>query len=539
MKPKPPRGSTPAPDHIMLSLNGDVKTRRTVTWRTSEEITQGYALYWEIGSQEISRQDSVTGLFESDIDTSMMHWAHLSGLKPGTSYEYTCGDDIHRKGPFQFTTAPEEITKFKFICIADQQKGEPFDLPDYSVLNAYLKLLLEEHPDCAFILTGGDNTDCGQHEQQWNALFDSGLQGVVEGMPFMMCLGNHDNRGFRESYREGKGRYYSEPGEFWQKQFGGSYPDNGPEGWKAENYIFTYGNAQFNFIGLTGDEERNSWLLETVGQSKAQWKLGVWHFPVCYTGADMERNDYPPLQAGMECFDLIFEGHEHAFGRSFPMKDDALFERPSQGTIHYELPNSHRNPPPPAQTVPKVWNAAYFAHEEPLSAATIVEIEGPRMTLTSILEDGRIFDQCAIDKENDLVLPRQLPPYFRSTRMMYKGMDLGLIAQDFPCEQRDGTWFAPLAILVTCIGGLAEMTPGKVKLEAYDCWAEFTEGSDVAKTDWRDLKLPAPVYRGSRGQLYIPVQGCEPLGMAWKYIAENNFMSFEHPSEDHPMQTQP
>ena len=539
MKQKPPRGSTPAPDHIMLSLNGCVKTKRTVTWRTSEEIKQGYALYWESDKPEdVMRQDSETGLFESDIDTSTMHWAHLSQLRPGTSYSYTCGDDENRAGPFTFTTAPAEITKFKFLCIADQQSGEPFDLPDYSHVNQFLKQLVKDHPDCAFLLTGGDNTDCGQHEQQWNALFESGLRGVVESMPFMMCLGNHDNRGFAD-YRTHTGRYYSEPGEFWQKQFGGSYPDNGPEGWKTENYHFTYGNAQFNFVGLTGDEDRNAWLHETVGKSGAQWKLGVWHFPVCYTGADMERNDHPPLRTGLECFDLLFGGHEHSFARSFPVKDDALFERPSQGTVHYMLGNSNRNPPPPQQTVSKIWNAAFFTHEQPLSAACVVEVEGPRITLTSFLEDGRVFDQCVIDKTQDMITPRQLPPVFRSTRMIYKGMDLGLIAQDTPCEQCDGVWFAPLAVLVDCIGGEAQKSPGKVRLEIYDCWAEFTEGSDVAKTDWRDLKLPAPVYRGARGQLYIPLQGCEPLGMTWKVVPHNNFVSFEHPSEDHPLTEQP
>ncbi|MCL2195285.1 MAG: metallophosphoesterase family protein [Oscillospiraceae bacterium] len=536
---KPVLGSAPAPDHIMLSLNGCASTCRAITWRTCEDVQAGDVRYWVSGKPaQVLRQASETGLFVSDIDRSTMHWAQLSGLLPGTRYTYTCGDDAHRSAEFSFTTAPEKIERFKFICIADHQKGEPFEVSDYSVVNGFLKQMLREYPDCAFILTGGDNTDCGQHEQQWNAYFHSGMAGVCESMPLMMNMGNHDNRGFRESYKEGRGRYYSEPGEFWQKQFWGSYARNGPVGWACENYHFSYGNVQINVIGLT-DDVRNDWLLDTVGNSSAQWKLGVWHFPVCYTGADMECNDHPPLQEGLETLDLLFAGHEHAFGRSFPMKDGALFERPSQGTIHYELPNSHRNPPPPGQTVPKVWNAAYHPHEEKLCAATIVEVEGARITLTSVLEDGRVLDQCTIDKAADQVTPRQLPPVFRSTRMIFKGMDLGLIAQDAPCECRDGVWFAPLGTLVTAIGGTVTKTPGRMHVEVYDCWAEFVEGSDVAQTDFRPMKLPAPVYRGARGQLYVPVEGCEALQMTWKVVAHNNFISFEHPSEAHPLTEQP
>ncbi len=39
---KPVRGSTPQPDHIMISISGDAKTTMSVTWRTSADIPEGY-----------------------------------------------------------------------------------------------------------------------------------------------------------------------------------------------------------------------------------------------------------------------------------------------------------------------------------------------------------------------------------------------------------------------------------------------------------------------------------------------------------------
>ena len=44
---KPARGSTPQPDHIMISIYGDAKTSMAVTWRTSTDVEYGYAEYRE------------------------------------------------------------------------------------------------------------------------------------------------------------------------------------------------------------------------------------------------------------------------------------------------------------------------------------------------------------------------------------------------------------------------------------------------------------------------------------------------------------
>ncbi len=540
MKKKPQRGSAPQPDHIMLSLNGDARTCRAITWRTSEEITEGYVEYWQTGTQEKQRCAGAVDRFESDIDVSQIHWGLLKDLKPGTQYEYTCGDSANRAGPFCFSTAPEKIEKFKFLCFTDQQKGDPFDLPDYSEFQAYVSGLLEEHPDTAFILTAGDNTDCGQHEQQWNGLFATGWKGIAERVPVMMTLGNHDNRGFAD-YRHGVGRYYSEPGEFFCKQFQGAYPDNGPEGWKTENYYFNYGNAQFNVLGLTGDEERNTWMLETAGKlPKDIWKISVFHFPVLSGGANIEVNDYPPLREGLACFDLSFAGHEHSFARSFPCRNAELFDKPSQGTVHYTLGNGNRNPPGTRATT-KVWHTNYFPMEEKLSGVCIAEVEGQKMTLTYQLEDGRIIDRCVIDKASDSIMPYAQPPIYgpNRTRMLFKGMDLGVCQSSTPCEQREGIWFCPLAILTVYVGGGAVKSPGQCRLEAYGYWAEFTEGSDIAQTSRGALKLPAPVYRGHKEQLYIPVEGSAALDFLWEYAPRNNFINFEHPSEDNQVTIQP
>ena len=536
LKQKPIRGSEVNPDHIMISIYADPKTTMAVTWRTCTDVSRGYVEYREEGGiTQIC--EAVYEEFESDIDISNIFWAHLQGLKPGTHYYYTCGDETHRSVEYPFTTEPENLTKFKFLCVSDQQKGDPHDCPDYSYFNRFMRRILEENPDARFILTGGDNTDCGQHEVQWNGAF-SGLVGVSESIPFMMSLGNHDNRGFKD-YEKGIGRYYAEPAEYFDRQFKGSYPFNGPLGWETENYTFDYGNVHFSVIGINAPEAVNQWLIDDLTACDKTWKIGTYHFPICYSGTDCQNYDaYPVMREGIELFDLMFSGHEHNFSRSFPLKNEELFDRPSQGTVHYMLGNTNQNPPG-SRTLSKVWHAAFYPQEEDNAMVAVVEVDGDKITLTALLDDGRIVDRCVIDKADDAILPCAVAPIFNRTRMMFKGMDPGLCQASTPCVLKDGIWFAPLSVLVGYIGGLVRKTKGQLYLEIYGHNALFTENSDLMKTDRGEETLPASVFRGHCEQLYIPADAVAAFDMRWAYAPRNNFISFEHESEDKPITVQP
>ncbi len=537
LKSKPARGSTPAPDHIMISFCGDAKSEMAVTWRTDLSVESGYVEYWSENGEKLCCQ-SVTEVFESDIDISRMHWAHLKNLESGTRYYYTCGNETDRSEVFSFVTEEEKCEKFSFIAISDFQKGDPHDLPDYSGLNRFLKDVLKKHPEARFILSGGDSTDCGQHEVQWNGLF-SGLTGIVESVPFMMSLGNHDNRGFKD-YRNGIGRYYSEPAEFFGKQFRGSYPDNGPEAWKTENYSFNYGDAHFVIFGINGPEDVNEWAIKDINASDRAWTMGCYHFPIYYSGPENQNDDaYPVMRESMEMCDIMFSGHEHNFSRSFPIKNEEIFDRPSQGTVHYMLGNSHCNPPG-SRTVSKVWHSAFYPQEEYNSMYALVEVERDKITLTSYIDDGRIADQCVIDRTTDTVYPYAVAPIFIQPRMIFKGMDLGLCQVTVPPVERDGVWYIPAAVLINYIGGEVSRGEGTVELEIYGHSARFELGSLTAETDRGEITLQGKVFRGHREQLYVPAEDvARAFGMKWAYVKRNNFLSFEIATEDKPVPRQP
>lgn len=532
------RGSQNMPDHIMLSIKNDACRSMTVTWRTDIAISEGYALFRKKGTDEWHRAEATFERFDTDMDSSNYFWADMNSLEPDTQYEYTVGNGEYRSDFFDFATSPENLTKFKFLCLSDIQTGDCEPPADYTILNGFVKNILKKHPDIRFILTAGDNTNCGQTDIQWTGLLD-GMKGIIEHYPLMMAMGNHDDMGF-SSYFTKKDKYYSEKAEYFSRQFKGSYADNGPEDWKVANYSFDYGNAHFACIGISGPEFVNEWLIEDAKNTDKTWKFGSHHFPICYAGSDLSCDDsYPMMMEGMESYDVMFSGHEHCFSRSFPRRGENLFDKPSQGTVFYNLASGNRNPPG-TLAMPKLWNTAWYAHEEYESMYAIAEIDGEKLTLTSYLEDDTAVDVCVIDKESDSILPVARAPKFLRTRMMFKGADLGLPIRETPSEKVDGVWLVPAAILFRCIGFDVELTEGKFHINAYKHDVTFTEGSDIAMVDGKELKMPHKVLRMHRDQLYVPADGiCAAFNMRCNYYDRNNILSFELESQHMPVPFQP
>lgn len=533
------RGSAKQPDQIMLSIKADPADSITVRWRTDISIKSGYVLFRVKGTDGCwQRKDALINSFKTDVDESNFFFCDLSGLMSDTEYEYTCGNDEFRSDVYSFRTQVKNVEKFSFLCLSDVQTGGPVPPADYSVLGEIVKKILKEHPECRFILTAGDNTNCGQTDVQWTGLFE-GLKGIIESVPIQFCMGNHDDMGF-EDYFTFSGKYYSEHATYFTNQLRYSYPENGPENWKIPNYSFRYGNTLFAITGTSGFEFINEWLIKTADESDAVWKFAAHHFPVCYSGPNLECYEtYPPMMEGIDKYDIMFSGHEHSFARSFPRRNNGLYDKPSQGTIHYNIGSGNRNPPG-TRVVPKVWNDCTYEHEEDLSMFSIVDIDGDSCTLTAYVEDGRIVDRCVIDKKDDSITPIRRAPRYNRPRLKFKGYDLGLCVMGTLPQKINDIWYVPAGQIVKFMGGESKHTAGKVRVEVYDRFIEFTENSDVMITLDGEIKMSAPCLRLEKEQLYVPVDDfCKPLRMYYTYFEHNNFISIESDTEYLPVSYQP
>lgn len=536
---KPERGSAKAPDHIMLSFCGDPHREMAVSWRTNTEIRKGKLILKDSSRNIIKEINAVSREKETDIDISIYHSVIIDSLEPGTKYLYSVGTDDYMSDEFSFTTEEENVEKFSFLVITDHQKGTPTQLPDYSVVGKTVADALKKHPECKFIFTVGDNCDNGQNDLQWNGMF-SGLKGIIESIPYMMTTGNHDNRGFLSYFPEPCGKFYLEHADFFDFQFKYNFPQNGPKGYETENYSFDYGNTHFLVMGINAPEKVSEWAYNDLQKSDKRWKLGSYHFPIYPVMPEGQNDDgYPWLRKPIEKgrLDLLFAGHEHSFARTFPTVNDELFDKPSEGVVHYIAGNAggniyHSN-------TQKVWHSCFFPQEERQGLYSVVEISGSRLTATAYMADGRIVDKFVMDKDKDIIVPYALAPVYDRTKMCFKGRMLELSARGCYAENIDGVWFAPLGVVIQAIGGKVIKGKDNLICELYGHKAEFTVSDKEVKTDCGTIILEnEPFFL--EGQLYVPVdQTAKIFELDWYYAKHNNFINWNTPHEEKTLYKHP
>lgn len=538
---KPLRGSSPVPDHILLSICGDAKTTIAVSWRTDCSVQNGWLEMQSEAGGEVIRFEAVSRYRQSDIDESYFHTAKATGLIPGTGYTYTVGNDTYRSDRYSFRTEPEDLTHYSFLVIADEQNDLPFEAPEYRPVRNLMELALKRCPDARFVLCLGDNVDNGENELQWNGFFH-GLDGITQNIPMMLLTGNHENRGFKV-YRPDRmeGKFYLEHADFFDFMFRDAYPQNGPEGYETENFSFDYGDVHFVFLGVNAYEKTGAWALEDLTASKKKWKLAAFHypiFPVMPEGAGGMYYGKIPEAMDTGKVDIAFGGHEHSFARSYPIRNYEMFDRPSEGTVHYLLGNSGDNGF--SSNGDKFWYYNFYPQEEHNSMYAQVDVTPERLTVTAYLDDGRTVDRFTIDKVRDEIDPPQIPPIYFETHMAYKGALIELAARGIYAKKIDGRFFVPFGVIAQSIGAEVLKTPGCVSIDLYGTKAVFTEGSDEAKRNGERFPLSAAVFAGDQGELYISADDAAAIwNLRWRYAARNNILDFDYETEDLPRSIQP
>lgn len=384
-------GATAVPDHVTLTWTGDPARTMTVTWRTDDTVTFGVVQY-QAGSALSDKAEQVNAVasdFATDLGPSRLFTANLTGLSASTKYTYRAGDGQHWSDLHAFTTAAAKPGDFKFLVFGDSQSSTSGDSPygDWrrTVHNAY-----KANPSAKFMVNLGDLVGTGQSCEHWNAWF-SATTGVIDSIPVMPVLGNHE-------YAGGGGPSY------WISQF--RVPQNGPDGLKSRVYSYDYGRAHLVVLDTekaTGDNlvHTQKWLDADLSASNATWKIVFFH------KAPYEVKDGRTNPALREAFgptmesrhvDLVFNGHDHGVGRTWPIKDGVLKQKPSQGTIYFITGRSGSKTYKDLSK--REWNA--FFHN-PLHQPNylVVEVTDARLTVKTLNQDGSLVDTFFIDKAKD------------------------------------------------------------------------------------------------------------------------------------------
>jgi hypothetical protein len=376
--------SQPKPDQVVLTWSEDPQTTQTIQWRTDATIRSGQVLFQkkrlfrQFLPKPLDRAKANMKVLETPniINDPFCHrfTVTLRDLEPDTTYVYSVGDgaEDHWTELAEFKTAPASTKPFSFIYMGDAQNG--LDRWGSLVHTAF-----RERPDAAFYIMAGDLVNRGGDRDDWDSLFEN-AKDIYDRRPLVPAIGNHEDQ---------------DP-TLYLREF--DLPKNGPEKVEKERaYWFEYSNALFVILDTNiSAESQASWLKDVLNQSSATWKFVVYHHPAYSSAPSRDnpsiREHWLPL-FDEHHVDMALQGHDHAYLRTYPMKDGKRVDTTNEGTVYIVSVSGVKmyDQDPRDYTEFGMTNTATYQVLD-------IQISGDRLVYRAYDTDGNLKDEFVIEK---------------------------------------------------------------------------------------------------------------------------------------------
>ncbi|MEI6501464.1 MAG: metallophosphoesterase, partial [Armatimonadota bacterium] len=142
------------------------------------------------------------------------------------------------------------------------------------------------------------------------------------------------------------------------------------------------------------------WLEQQLGNSSATWKFVMFHHPLYSSepGEDHKavRETWGPIFDQYHV-DVVFEGHEHAYMRTFPLKGGQKVGTPAEGTIYLISSSGTKL----YEQVPAPYMEVNFTKTPMYNLIDILpatDKAGDKLTFRGYDLEGNVKDQFSIEK---------------------------------------------------------------------------------------------------------------------------------------------
>lgn len=379
-------------------ITADASTSRTIMWQADEKLENPAAEYKNAAGQITAVPASVQEL-NTGSGTLYVYTSALTGLEPGSAYEYRAGYEGSRTGWHKLPAAQPD--SFKALIFPDSQSS------DYSGWRKLAQTAYSKNDDAAFFINMGDLVDNGYDFSQWRAWFNS-VAPMIENIPFAPVMGNH------ETYNMD---WQIAPPTPYLTLF--NLPENGTGANKNQYYSFDYGDVHFVVLNTQTDEmadfnpnlmqQQLSWLRSDLAATQSKWKIVLMHKDILRYAFTDRPNNFDPAsiqftpwaQQLMPVFeeynvDAVLTAHLHTYRRRVPLK---AF-KPDNTGITYILTgvagsvryaNLWQKNPADVALAPQPEDANYLTINKTPNA----------LTFKAFLPDGTEFDTVTITKEGE------------------------------------------------------------------------------------------------------------------------------------------
>ena len=315
-------------------------------------------------TQELYAAKKLDGTPETLTNQSGYYNAHvaLHDLKPNTKYTYHVGaaDGSSWSSDYTFFTGTAS-SDFTFAAFGDPQIGSSgYTHNDGRGWAKTLDYIAKTAPQTELLVSTGDQVEHANDEFDWSNWADpdnsaagdgSSISPVLKEITYAPAIGNHEGAysdkvgGVATAAGRAYNQHFAPPNEddnaLFTRTSDGGTTANRPGG----NYWYTYkdvlfidinSNAYADQAGGNADAAHAAYIKDVIAKhgQGTKWQIVVFHHAI-YSPADhandadnsQRRKDltYTMSQEGV---DLVIQGHDHAYSRSYELKATAPGQAP-------------------------------------------------------------------------------------------------------------------------------------------------------------------------------------------------------------------
>ena len=315
----------PATNSAIVLGVGANASQRVVSWYTSANTAQSVQVaptsQLVNGEFPASATTFAATVAANTVNGGFNGHAIVDGLQEDTAYSYRVGADGGWSATYSFKTQ-KFSGNFDFLFFGDPQIGSSGDTAkDGAGWTDTLNVATAANPNAELLVSGGDQVETANTESQWNAFLASDK---LRQYPWSATIGNHDVGGkaydqhFWTPNTDRSGPFYA----------GSTATQSGGDYWyvyKGVLFIHLNSNAYAN----GSDAAHVAYVTSVVNAHKAEAKYTVlvYHHSI-YSPADhandgdnkQRRLDFPTAFSNLGV-DLVLQGHDHSYSRSYAIKN--------------------------------------------------------------------------------------------------------------------------------------------------------------------------------------------------------------------------
>ncbi|WP_329383060.1 metallophosphoesterase family protein [Streptomyces sp. NBC_01716] len=316
---------------IILGVGAN-ESQRTVTWYSSADTAQKLqvAPTAELADGEFpAGAATFDAIGAANIATSggFNRHATITGLKEHTQYSYRVGTEGNWSKAYAFKTQDFE-GEYDFLFYGDPQIGSSGDLAkDQAGWQDTVDVSLAANPDAELLVSGGDQVETANNESQWNSFL---APDKLRQYPWAATIGNHDVGG--KAYEQ----HFSTPNtDRSAPLYSNGNPASNTSGgdywyiYKDVLFIDLNSNSYATSQGGGGDAAHLAYVTDIINKhgAEAKWKVLTYHHAI-YSPAShakdgdnkIRRTDFPTAFSKLGV-DLVLQGHDHSYSRSYLIKN--------------------------------------------------------------------------------------------------------------------------------------------------------------------------------------------------------------------------